>query len=219
MHAARKGSPGRRRSWGRSFVSASIACLLGTVASLGVVPDAHATNWFGATGSTGCNSGNIQDNGTMTYYRSSLTTKMYNAVANTLNNDVLPTDIVLQAEHSGWTSNTDVVYYDADYSTLCGYDWHPDDPSDPDTRWVAGLARCMTLSGSRCQRFYVHFDTSRMNQINDDGARTWACHETGHTLGLKHRNEGGCMPATVPANAHFFTDHDRNAGGHINDTY
>lgn len=127
----------------------------------------------------------------------------------------MPTDIDLQAEQSSPDTNTDVVYIDADYATTCGFDWHPDDAADPDTNFVAGMAECRTLSGSKCQRFDVRFDTSFTNTINANYAATFACHETGHTLGLLHRNEG-CMPAIVPTNAHFYSTHDI---GHINGNY
>lgn len=191
--------------------------MLGTTAISTGMPPAEATNFSGVTGGTSCTANNMQDNDDMTYFRSSLTTRMFNAVANTLLNDVIPTDIDLQPEHSSATENTDVVYFDLDYSTTCGFDWHPDDPGDPDTNFVIGMAQCAQLSGSsRCQRFHVRFDTSFTDTIGNDFARTLACHETGHTLGLLHRNSTGCMPATVPANAHFYNAHDID---HVNDNY
>lgn len=200
-----------------SFRAARIVLTLFVVAAvLLLAPSARASNFSGASSVTGCNGVNMQDNSTMTYYRSALTTKMYNAVADTLNNDVLPTDVSLSPELAGHTDIADVVYYDADYNSLCGYDWHPDDSGDPDSNWIGGLYECISLAGVRCEHSHVYFDTSAMDPLNSDAATTWACHETGHTLGLTHRDEGGCMPAIVPANAHFFTTHDKS---HINTAY
>lgn len=189
--------------------------VIGVVGVLAVaVPAAQATNFSGATSGTGCFANNMQDNRDYTYHRSSLTTRMYSAVANVLNNQIAPTDITVKAEQATPDGNTDVVMYDADYSTHCGFDWHPDGP-DPDTNWIAGLAECASLSGSRCQRFNVRWDTSLTDTLNDNGARTWACHELGHTLGLLHRNEA-CMPATVPANQPGYSTHDI---AHVNANY
>lgn len=61
---------------------------------------------------------------TMSFLRWSLTTGMYNAVAYTLNNHVAPTDIAVAAEQDSADGNTDVVYFDADYTTYCGFTWH-----------------------------------------------------------------------------------------------
>lgn len=194
----------------------AVPAVLALAAVLVVVapPAADATNFSGASSGTGCLANNMQDNRDMTFHRSSLTTRMYNAVAFVNNNLIAPTDITMQAEQSTPDGNTDVVMYDLDYSTYCGFDWHPDGP-DPDTNWVAGHAECDTLSGSKCQRFEVRWDTSLTDGLNDNGARTWACHELGHTLGLLHRNEG-CMPATVPANAPAYSTHDVS---HVNANY
>jgi hypothetical protein len=54
----------------------------------------------------------MQDNNDMTYHRSAVVAPMYNAIANSLNSDVLPTDINLQTEQSSYDANTDVVYFD-----------------------------------------------------------------------------------------------------------
>ena len=151
----------------------------------------------------------------MYFLRSNLTTGNHLAVGNTIWNDVDPTDLTVKPERFQWESWIDIIYYDTNYSTTCGYDWHPGDPSDPDTSFVIGMAACSRLSGNKCDSFVVRFDTSYTNTASANHLRTLACHETGHTLGLKHR-AGGCMPATVPLNAHFFTSHDV---GELNDNY
>jgi hypothetical protein len=62
----------------------------------------------------------------------------------------------------------------------------------------------------------VRFDTSLTTTLGFNAALTWACHETGHALGLLHHGEG-CMPSTVPANAHFCSA--PHQVGHINNNY
>jgi hypothetical protein len=194
-----------------------------TVVVLGLVlgpPLAGATNWVGTTAATGCASVNRQDNRDYTFTRSSLTARMASAVAFVNNNLIGPTDVTVKPEQFTATSETDVVVFDADYSTTCGYDWHPDSSGDPDTDAIAGLMTCETLSGSRCQQAYVRFDTSLTNAMDDAFARTLACHELGHTLGLGHREnpatDKGCMPSLLPANQPNYSAHDR---AHIQDNY
>ena len=74
-----RGIPLSEGLWNRR---AAILVTLSVVASLLVIAGpARANNFSGASGITGCNGVNMQDNSTMDYYRSALTTKMYNAVA------------------------------------------------------------------------------------------------------------------------------------------
>lgn len=149
----------------------------------------------------------------MSYFRSSLTTGMYNAVAYTLNNHVAPTDIAVAAEQGSADGNTDVVYFDADYTTYCGFTWQG--PGNG----VIGLAQCVSLSGSECQRFDLRFDTSWTDSQSDDWRRALSCHETGHSMGLSHRNnagtEIGCMPAVLTLVVNY-SSHDIV---HINANY
>lgn len=209
----RASSVGAGRSFprrARTFVSTVVGAA--TIVTL-VGPGAGATNFSGSSGGTGCYANNMQDSSLMTYYKQSLTTKMSNAVTDTVTNDVGPTTMSSSLLTSS-NSATDVIYNDGDYSTYCGFDWHPDDASDG---FVIGIATCQSLAGTDCEQFHVYFDTSFTDNINDDFARTLACHETGHTVGLLHRESTGCMPANVPSNAHFFNTHDRTE--HINVNY
>lgn len=149
----------------------------------------------------------------MSFFRSSLTTGMYNAVAYTLNSHVAPTDIAVAAEQGSADGNTDVVYFDADYATYCGFSWHGSGGG------VVGLAECVSLSGSACQRFDLRFDTSWTDTQSDDWRRALSCHETGHSMGLLHRDnagtEIGCMPATLDLVVNY-SSHDIS---HINANY
>jgi hypothetical protein len=83
------------------------------------------------------------------------------------------------------TSATDVVVYTQDYTTYCGRPWHPQ-VNGPST---VGLTTCVSPNSgaSTCEKHEVRYDLSWWNQNMDNGyRRDMACHETGHTLGLRH---------------------------------
>ncbi|MGQ0466115.1 MAG: hypothetical protein ACT4QG_12420 [Sporichthyaceae bacterium] len=162
----------------------------------------------------------MQDNASMTWYRQNLTTKMFGAVAEALADavDPLPKIAVLN-ESASPTSITDVIYHDGNYETLCGRDWHPDDLLDLDFGFTVAIANCQTLSGSKCDQSEVRFDDSYFQQssVSIGEAEGYSCHETGHTLGLLHRNtDGGCMTDPPPQSPSLFSQHDI---AHINANY
>ncbi len=173
---------------------------------------ASADNYRGATGNTGCQGLNRQDNSTMTWYRGGLTSAMHHAVGDVMVNDVDATNINRQPEESQQTLNTDVVLYDDNYTTeVCGFDWHPD--SDGDGESTIAHAECMSLTPiDRCQRFIIRFDTSFTNSTHVATRKTLACHEIAHTFSLAHIDKG-CLPRILPSNSHFFATHNRQ---HIN---
>lgn len=149
----------------------------------------------------------------MTFSRQSLTANNFAAVADTINTDVIPTDVSVAAEMSTPDSNTDVIYYDYDYWNFCGFNWHT-------LGSTIGLTVCVSLSGSRCNQFEVHLDTSFTESRTSLERQALSCHETGHTLGLKHQgitsqSYYGCMPNPFVA-IDYFSDHDV---GHINANY
>lgn len=193
------------------------------VAVVAVSSSASAHSFSGASGQTGCGV-NAQDNGTMTYRRhTGLTTAMRNAVASTLANRVAPTDMTVAAELSSIDSNTDVVYWQANYTgSWCGGRWH-EGPGSHTGGWV-GYAYCRSLSGQRCQRSDVYFDQSfEVNATTTE--RLWlACHETGHTLGLQHvprDSWSGTPEFTTCMNESVFTStaYHSHEIGHINAFY
>jgi hypothetical protein len=102
---------------------------------------------------------------------------------------------------SSVSSLTDVVVYDEDYSTFCGYTWHP-------AGIIGGHVQCVSLAaGNRCEKHEARYDLSWMNSETVNGRNIIACHETGHTLGLTHRNaEPGCM--NHPLGPGELTEHD-----------
>ncbi len=148
----------------------------------------------------------------MTWHRTSgLSASMAAAVSNIIANQVIPTDLTVNGELATPDSSTDVVYMENDYTgTFCGtYTWHSD--ADPGGK-VIGLTQCMSLSGARCQRFDIYLDRSWEDGVNDALRRHLACHETGHSLGLKHAggsNPDSCMnlPALEAYSGHEVKDH------------
>jgi hypothetical protein len=160
----------------------------------------------------GCVGGNSQDNSSMTYYRSSLTAEMYNAVAYALNNAVAPTDISVQSEAGSAGSQTDVVYFDfqpPDNWCYAGQDWCPDN-GNSGTGCVIGQNGCKSLTGQNCERFDILFNTYSTAGMTTSRRQNLACHETGHSLGFPHpASTSGCIGSTtiLTYSSHEINDH------------
>jgi hypothetical protein len=91
-----------------------------------------------------------------------------------------------------------------------------------DISWV-GWATCeSTLSGlwpnTRCKQAGLFVNTFHINTaVNDNYARAIACHELGHTVGLRHVNSGvSCMSNPAVQEKTGLTDHDKQ---HLRDKY
>lgn len=160
----------------------------------------HASNWYGATGGTGWCAGNIQDNSTMTYFRTTgVSPSMRTAITNSLVSDFVPTDLVVSPELSAADANTDVVYTEGNFAGLqatCGSTdlyWHGSSTYPPGASVVIGWTNCLSLSGSRCQRFDVYIDSSWESSATSAGRAHLACHESGHAVGLTHNVVSSCM--------------------------
>ena len=66
---------------------------------------------------------------------------------------------------------------------------------------LLGLVTCVSLTGSRCQKHEMRFDTSYVGPGTSVQRRNIACHETGHTLGAAHRSSGAtCMLSGTSSN-------------------
>ena len=89
-------------------------------------------------------------------------------------------------------SNTNVVVYQQDYSTYCDTTWHS--YANP-LVGATGMAKCVSLAGgSRCLKHELRYDTSYESTVSQDYREGLACNETGHSLGLRHRDvELSCM--------------------------
>ncbi len=171
-----------------------------------------ATNFSGATGATGCpmSDNNMADNRDHYFWYDSLTVNVASAVNWSRTNNFDPTRINTFYDSSE-NSTTDAIVRDQDYTTYCGYTWH----DSGSTGGVNGLATCNSLNGvSECESHVLRYDTSFFDGASLSFQRHVACHEVGHSLGLKHRSENGCMTSSATAYTSL-TSHDN---GHLNDT-
>lgn len=195
----------------RSSVAVALALLL--VVASGVTAG-WANNFSGANGATGCAPVNMADNGTHAFYYSSVTSSMVSATNWNRINNLNPTDVNTSVATT-ITSTTDVVVYDSNYTTYCGFSWHGSGGS------MIGLVTCVSLnSASECEKHEMRYDTSWTTGRSQAYLRALACHESGHTLGLEHRanstsSDVGCMPSPLPTITQY-TDHDV---AHLNAAY
>lgn len=114
------------------------------------------------------------------YFDDSLTEELRAALRRTMAEDYDPSDLVM-LEHSELTSQTDVIVFSADYGEngAAGWVYCPSDaPQGTNAR------------GDRwCRHQELHFNLNPRYAIylNDDASRDYvACHELGHTIGLRH---------------------------------
>lgn len=188
-----------RSNWRRRALSLWVALfvLLGPQ-----VGPARADNFAGPTSATGCTMLNMADNYEHTYYYSGLTSAVSAALDWTRTNNLDPTEMT-SVTVSSVTAATDVVAYDADYTTYCGYTWNGSGGS------TIGLVTCVSLSGSTCEKHELRFDTSYTSGATVTNRRSLACHENGHTVGLAHRaSSDSCMPATLNGVTQYSPSHD-----------
>lgn len=184
----------------RAFAALAIAVSWVTVSET----PALATN-FGSTscGGTPTNCISVDYNVYFKVYAVNLLVGTYNATVNSVNDDYQPTD--LAASMSTDPDNTDVFVHDDYY----GYS-------------VAGWAVCpvgASQGGSHPDRWCigqeVHYNLNATSYIEDAGSRAYlACHELGHTIGLRHSSDSGsCMTVNTPDGSSVLTSHDVS---HIN---
>lgn len=179
-------------------------------ASLLLPSTAWAHNFSGATRGTAC-ANNMTDNRDHFFSYDALSAATTAAVNWSRSRNYDPTDLNTYTE-SRRTSQTDVVVFDADYEgTTCGVRWKSDSGGGGG---AIGMALCQSLSGARCQQFFVYFDTDFMGPAPTGQELSLACHELGHTVGLLHA-AGGCL-ATPLSGSTALTEHDR---AHINSNY
>lgn len=190
-----------------------VGLIVGLVLGAGVVSPSgvNAANFTGATGSAGnCNSTrtNMADSANHGFYHNSLLTATRDAVEWVRQNVYEATNMttfVVAAE----AADTDVVSQDANYSTVCGRTWHPE------LNGIIGLATCVSLSPTagktnRCEKFVVRYDTSYTSGATGTQRFSLACHEIGHTTGLKHGSTDSCMTGneTTSSSQTGLTNHD-----------
>lgn len=110
----------------------------------------------------------------------------------TRTNNYDPT-VVNTFNDSSENATTDAIIRDQDYTTYCGYTWHGS------VGGLVGLTTCNSLNGvNECESHVIRYDNSYFNVASLSDRRGAACHETGHSLGLTHRDDGNCMKGSTP---------------------
>lgn len=167
-----------------SFVSAMVVAFV-----LATTPSGRANN-FGPE---------FADNGSQSrYYDAGFTAGARAATNWTIEYSYQPTDMY-------WYYTTTDIHGSNDI-------WYTVDPLPPG---VAGLADCRALQDpDECEHWHVTYDEPWWIGAGDVSRRALACHETGHTVGLKH-GPYGCMEVGQYPNQYLGT-HNRD---HINSRY
>lgn len=200
----------------RRIAALGCALVLSIGSMLLAATPASATNFSGITGLTGCDDLNQADNATHTFNYISLGADNTAATDWVRSNVINPT-VINTSIDSTPDELTDVNVIDKRYVDYCGYNWYT-----PSGGGVIGAAKCDLLSPTnRCDRHTVRYTNTWTDTASTTGRRWLACHENGHALGLKHRNENadGCMsPSYVNAatSTVAYSLHDK---AHLSDNY
>jgi hypothetical protein len=168
-----------------------------------------ATNWAGASGGAGCNPpDNIRANDSNhKFYNDDLTAAMTTASVSARYYDFDPTNL---STSLSTLATADVIQRDWPIGTYCGVDFSPNIFGN-----IIAMAICQELTpGNRCAKFNVSYDTNDTNGFTDSERQLVACHELGHTVGLRHGG-GGCVE-TGQFNLVHLSSHDIS---HINQNY
>lgn len=104
--------------------------------------------------------------------------------------------------------SADWAFYDSDYTTLCGFNWH--DPGEFGLV-VVGMADCIAAINSECLRSTGYFDNSKWDSATAWERRRVVCHEIGHMIGLPHDDHpnNSCMIGVLTGSASY-SWHERN---------
>lgn len=118
------------------------------------------------------------------------------------------------------TYYTSVLVRDQAYVDYCGFDW-AQSHSDPG---FVGLVTCdqVVAAGSmsgQCSKHTMRFNLNWITGSTQNDRHGLACHEAGHTVGLKHstfNDQESCMPTDYPKPRNGYSGHD---GNHIVNNY
>lgn len=198
-------------AWRRRTIRfASVFALAAGLMVVAPASPAEANYLVGITGNGGstCASGlNMMDplDSSVHYRKSSLRSNVSTEVSWVMTNRIAPTDL------SAWStsSNEDVTFYDAYYTTTCGKNWW-----QPSTGGLAGLATCRYKSGSKCTRHYVRISNTYADSTSTTNRRKLVCHETAHVIGINHNTHSSSLNSCVrdPASSGTtgFSSHELN---------
>jgi hypothetical protein len=110
-----------------------------------------------------------------------------------------------------YNATTDVVVKDEDYQKYCGYHWY-DPASSYGQQGIPGMTLCLTHNSvGACEQHHVRYDAQYIYVASTNQRRALTCHETGHVLGLHHRNAGeprnhACMERSAVGS--YYSAHD-----------
>lgn len=196
----------------RRTSSISILMLAILATTLTVTPTS-ASNFSGATGKTGCSNLNMADSNPLTYINVEISTKTATALSYTYRQLKNDTDVTT-LKVDGATSETDQINRDQYYTTYCDFEWLRDGVK----QGVVGHVKCNSVnSAKKCKSH-----TARFNKHFTDGAstskmRNLTTHETGHVLGLAHRETSTSLVMYPQVNTTtVYSAHDI---AHLNSNY
>lgn len=174
---------------------------------------ASPDHFSGANSLTGCGGNspvNMADDATHYVWHENLVSTTGAALLTAYANIYNPLDTDMVGDSSNGP-HTDLVNRDEDYTSYCGYTW--DGPGL--NYW--GLTTCDSIWPSgRCDKHTVRYDNSDIDGMTADQRVGLACHETGHSFGLRHRDNAandpyyqGCM-YTTGLYKNYLSGHDRD---------
>lgn len=122
---------------------------------------------------------------------------------------VAPTDLNA-ASTSSW--NADVIFFDGNYSTYCGYTWWT-----PGAGGTGAITKCHSLSGgSVCGQHRIYIGNTYSDNLSTTKHRILACHETGHAIGPTHNyhpsSSNSCLRSSVLSGGGttYYSNHEVN---------
>jgi len=184
----------RRRALAGLAVIAAIAAALVVFAPAATPAEAV---FSGSNGKTGCTAVNMAHSRYPKFIYNDLTSRVA-AHADYARSNVVDQTHITTSDDTSQDANTDVVLYDAAYTTTCGFDWY----NELDGGTLA-LTTCDTVySSGDCRQHTVRISTTYFSGATTGQGRGLLCHELGHAFGLMHTSSSSsCMKYGVTSPA------------------